>query len=163
MAQTKIPPTTSGLLCEERGEGLRVRLFRRASTLLEAQVAPGLGWLRVAGRGLLVKDTRTCPATTGETLREDGPQLALGPFLVKLLGFSKPMVPTCEAETLLWTFAAKYAVELCAYYGRPAAELSHAEVAHFIQAAGHAAELGGMLAEQMKHQTRRGVSSEVPA
>jgi len=163
MTAVKTPPKTSGALLEERADGLRFRLFRRATTLLEAQVSPGLGWLRVAGRGLLVKDMRTCPPTTGEALKENGPQFALGPFLVRLLGFSKPPLPTCEAEELFWTFAARHAVELGAYYGKPVIELTHGEVAQFVQAAGYAAELGIMLAEQMKRQAARPVSPEVIA
>lgn len=161
MSQTKAPPGTSGALLEERGDSLRLRLFRRAATVLEAHVEPGLGWLRVAGRGLLLKDTRKLAPTTEEKLGERGPQFALGPFLVRLLGFSKPPLPTCEAEDLFWTFAARHAAELCAYYGRPVVELSHAEVAEFIQASGYAAELGGMLAErQMKRGAASGVSTE---
>lgn len=163
MTAVKTPPKTSGALLEERPDGLRLRLFRRAATLLEAQLSPGLGWLRVAGRGLLVKDLRACPPTTGEALQENGPQYALGPFLFRLLGFSKPPVATCEAEELFWTFAAQHAVELGAFYGKPVVELSHHEVAHFVQTAGYAAELGAMLAEQMKRHAAPPVSSEVPA
>lgn len=166
MTAVKTPPKTSGALLEERGDGLRFRLFRRAATLLEAQVSPGLGWLRVAGRGLLVKDLRTCAPTTGEVLKENGPQYALGPFLFRLLGFSAPPVPTCEAEALFWTFAARHAVELGAFYGRPVVELSHGDVAQFVQAAGYAAELGIMLSEQMQAKMRHAAaaaSTEVPA
>ena len=154
MAKVTPPQGTSGIIVEQRGGGSRFRMFAGARSLVEAHVEPGMAWLRVFGRGVLLK---TGSAST-VNIDSDRPQYKIGPVVIEPLittGFSQA---TCAVNALFWVLACRYAQDLVFFYGRPVAELSVKQVADWITTAGHTAELGKLMVER----SSSGMAAQAP-